>query len=253
MPELPTPTRLSPIRDDHAWHFPDINGYRTHVRLRVWPTNDGGHLVIATDLELGAGLINVAESLVRACVRELGEPVTVVRHYPPYGLPAPNHDSFDVLTPLDAKGIARPKRCTEEILKLLGASVVGFPGDAPPGPADAEAPLVGPQSVQLARLVAASLRLTQTRTTERRPDGYPTKDGPVAGRDLDAISQLRLTAPVLNHLSHFIGEIVVDPGGTAAGANREKKLVKVLEALQKQAWALTELCDELVNEEREQS
>ncbi|MFF3788006.1 hypothetical protein [Streptomyces sp. NPDC001933] len=22
MPDLPTPTRLSPIRDDHAWHFP---------------------------------------------------------------------------------------------------------------------------------------------------------------------------------------------------------------------------------------
>lgn len=50
------------------------------MRLRVWPTNDGGHLVIATDLELGAGLINAAESLVRACVREFGVPVTVVRH-----------------------------------------------------------------------------------------------------------------------------------------------------------------------------
>ncbi|MCP3822090.1 hypothetical protein NLX86_29585 [Streptomyces sp. A3M-1-3] len=253
MPELPTPTRLSPIRDDHAWHFPDINGHRTHVRLRVWPTKEGGHLVVATDLELGAGLINVAESLVRACVREFGPSVTVVRHFTPYTMSAFERDSFDVLTPLDEKGIARPKRCTEEILKLLGASVVGFPGDAPPGPADAEAPVVGPQSVHLARLVAASLRLTQTRVTERRPNGYPTKNGPVAEPDLDAISQLRLTAPVLNHLSHFVGGIVADRDGTAAGAKREKKLARVVEALQKQAWALTELCDELVNEEREQS
>lgn len=179
-------------------------------------------------------------------------PVTVVRHFTPYTMSAFERDTFDML-PLDEKGIARPKRCTEEILKLLGASVVGFPGDAPPGPVDAEASVVGPQSVQMARLVAASLRLTQTRTTERRPNGYPTKSGPVAGRDLDAISQLRLTAPVLNHLSHFIGEIVVDRDGTASGAKREKKLVKVMEALQKHAWELTKLCDELVNEEREQS
>ncbi|WP_310726153.1 hypothetical protein [Streptomyces sp. N2A] len=76
--------------------------------------DDGGHLVIATDLELGAGLINAAESLMRACAREFGPPVTVVRHYPPYGLPAPDHDTFDVL-PLDEKGIARPKRCNAHI------------------------------------------------------------------------------------------------------------------------------------------
>ncbi|MFI5753187.1 hypothetical protein ACIBBE_47010 [Streptomyces sp. NPDC051644] len=250
MPELPALTRLSPIRDDHAWHFPDINGYRTHVRLRVWPTKDGGHLVVATDLELGSGLINAAESLVRACVREFGSTVTVVRHFTPYTMSASERDTFDVL-PLDERGIARPKRCTEEILELLGASVVGFPGDAPSGPADADAPVVPPQSVHLTRLVAASLRLTQNRVTERRPNGYPTKHGSVAGRDLDAISQLRLTAPVLNHLSHFIGEIVIDRDSTAAGAKREKKLVRVIDALQKQAWALTELCDELVNEERE--
>ncbi|MCY0945681.1 hypothetical protein [Streptomyces antarcticus] len=252
MPDLPTPTRLSPIRDDHAWHFPDINGHRTHVRLRVWPTKDDGHLVIATDLELGAGLINAAESLVRACVREFGSPVAVVRHFTPYTMSAFERDTFDVLA-LDEKGIARPKRCTEEILKLLGAGVVGFPGDAPPGPADADTPVVPPQSVHLARLVAASLRLTQTRVTERRPNGYPTKDGPVAERDLDPISQLRLTAPALNHFSHFIGEIVFDRDGTAAGAKREKRLEKVVESLQKQAWVLTELCDELVNEERAQS
>jgi hypothetical protein len=97
------PTRLSPIRDDHAWYFPDIDDHRTHVRLRVWPTKGRGHLTIATDLQLGAGLINAAQSLVRACVREFGEPVTVVRHYPPYVLPASHHDSFDVL-PLDEKG-----------------------------------------------------------------------------------------------------------------------------------------------------
>lgn len=250
MSELPIPTRLSPIRDDHAWSFPDISGNRVHVRLRVWPTKDGGHLVIATDLELGAGLINAAESLVRACVREFGPPVTVVRHFPPYSVTAFEHDSFDVL-PLDEKGVARPKDCTKEILRLLGASVVGFPGDAPPGPADAGAPVVGPQSVQLARLVAASLRLTQTRVTERLPNGYPTKNGPVAERDLDAISQLRLTSPVLNHLSHFVAEIVLDAHGTAAGAKREKKLERIVEALQRQAWELALLCDELVNEERE--
>ncbi|MEU2561843.1 hypothetical protein ABZ626_21275 [Streptomyces longispororuber] len=253
MPELPTVTRQSPIRDDHAWHFPDIEGHRTHVRLQVWPTSDGGHLVIATDLELGADLINVAESLVQACVRKFAPPLTVVRRFTPYTMSAFERDTFDVLTPLDEKGISRPKRCTEKILELLGAGIVGFPRDAPPGPADAEAPVVGPQSVQMARLVEASLRLTQTRTTERRPNGYPTKSGPVAGRDLDAISQLRLTAPVLNHLSHFIGEIVVDRNGTTAGTKRDKRLEKTVEALQKQAWPLTELCDELASEEHEQS
>ncbi|MCW2903051.1 MAG: hypothetical protein JWO67_5316 [Streptosporangiaceae bacterium] len=98
----------------------------------------------------------------------------------------------------------------------------------------------------------AALRLT-SRVTERRPNGYPTKHGPVAELDLDAISQLRLTAPALNHLAHFIGGIVADRDGTATGARREKKLAKVVEALQKHAWELTELCDELVNEEREQS
>jgi hypothetical protein len=76
-------TPESPIRDDHAWHFPDIKDHRTHVRLRVWPTKDGGHLMLATDLQLGAGLVTAAESLVRACVREFGEPVTIARHYPP--------------------------------------------------------------------------------------------------------------------------------------------------------------------------
>ncbi|MCW2903052.1 MAG: hypothetical protein JWO67_5317 [Streptosporangiaceae bacterium] len=79
-------------------------------------------------------------------MREFGPPVTVVRHFTPYTMSAFERDTFEVL-PLDEKGIARPKRCTEEILELLGASVVGFPGDVPPGPADAEAPVVGPQSV----------------------------------------------------------------------------------------------------------
>ncbi|MFI9723944.1 hypothetical protein ACIHFE_30575 [Streptomyces sp. NPDC052396] len=250
MTELPIPTRLTPLRDDHLWSFPDINGYRIHVRLRVWPTKEGGHLVVATDLQLGAGLINAAESLVRACVREFGPQVTVVRHFTPYTMSAFERDTFDAL-PLDEKGVARPKRCTEEILKLLGAGVVGFPGDAPPGPADAGASVVAPESVQLARLVAAVLRLTQTKVTERRPNGYPTKHGPVAERDLDALSRLRLISPVLNHLSHFIGEVVLDPYETRAGAKREKKLERVIETLQEQAWQLQELFDDLVNEERE--
>lgn len=55
-----------------------------------------------------------------------------------------------------------------------------------------------PQSVQTAGLVAASLQLTRNRTTERRPNSYPTKSGPMAGRNRDAVSRLRLTAPVLN-------------------------------------------------------
>lgn len=139
--------------------------------MRVRPTNDGGHLVIATDLALGAGLINAAESLVRACVREFGPQVTVVRHFTAYTMSAFERDKFEVLTPLDEKGIARPKKRTEEVLKLLGAGVVGFPGDAPPGPADADAPLVLPQSVQMARLVAASLRVAQTRVTNWPPKG----------------------------------------------------------------------------------
>ncbi|GAB2891517.1 hypothetical protein [Streptomyces mayteni] len=256
MPEsdvvLPVPARLSPVRDDHAWHFPDISGHRVHVRLRVWPTKEGGHLVVATDLGLGAGLINAAESLVRAARHEFGEDVTAVRHFPPHSMTAFERDTFDVLL-LDDKGVARPRRCTAQVLRLLGASVVGFPGDAPPGPTDATAPIVPPQSVHLARLTAAALRLTQSRATERQPNGYPTQRGPVAEPDLDAISQLRITAPVLQHLAHFIATFVVDHDGTAAGAKREKKLERIIDALNKQAWALTELCDDLVDEERDQA
>ncbi|MFD8262662.1 hypothetical protein ACFV19_27955 [Streptomyces griseoluteus] len=62
MPDLSTPTLPSSIRDDHAWHFPDPNGQPTRARLQVWPTLDGGHLVITTDLELRASLITAAES-----------------------------------------------------------------------------------------------------------------------------------------------------------------------------------------------
>ncbi|MEU4212974.1 hypothetical protein AB0F13_23780 [Streptomyces sp. NPDC026206] len=73
LPSLPVPAPLTPLRDDHAWHFPNDAGHPVHVRLRAWPVKDrGGHLVIGTDLMLG-GLINMAESFHRAVVAEFGE------------------------------------------------------------------------------------------------------------------------------------------------------------------------------------
>ncbi|MEV8334290.1 hypothetical protein [Streptomyces niveus] len=248
---LPIPaTSLSPIRDDHAWAFPDVNGYRIHVRLRVWPTTDGGHLVVATDLELGAGLINAAESLVRAATREFSEPLTVVRHYPAQTLPAPGPDAFDVLE-LDERGRARTRRCTAEILDLLGPSLAGFPGDSPAGPVNATADVIPPQSVQLARILAAALRLTQTRVVERQSNGFPLRYGPVARKDLDPISQLRLVVPALQRLTRFAGDIDLDGAQTSLGAQREKKLAKITDKLYDQAWELTRLCDALIAEERE--
>ncbi|MFI9307032.1 hypothetical protein [Streptomyces triculaminicus] len=79
MPVLPALAQLDPVYDEHAWHFPNVNLHRAHVRLRVWPTVAGGHLVVTTDFMLGGGLVNMAESLVRACVREFGDGMSVVR------------------------------------------------------------------------------------------------------------------------------------------------------------------------------
>ncbi|MFI1154553.1 hypothetical protein [Streptomyces sp. NPDC020817] len=42
----------------HAWRFPHVNGRPVHVRMRAWPTNEGGYLVIATDLMVGGGPVN---------------------------------------------------------------------------------------------------------------------------------------------------------------------------------------------------
>ncbi|WP_331727308.1 hypothetical protein OG871_40005 (plasmid) [Kitasatospora sp. NBC_00374] len=233
---------MTPVRDDHAWYFPNINGYRTHVRLRVWPTKDGSFLVVATDLMLGAGLINSAESLVRAAVREFGSDVTVVRHFPAWTMGAEESDEFDVL-PLDEKGVARPCSCTAEVLELLGAGVTGFPGDAPPRPTDADAAGVAPQSVHLARVVAAGLRLTEKRVVER--DGpMPKKYAPAAAKDLDPLSQLMLMTVGLRHLTHAVDGIALETIDTPDGLKRQKRKERIIEAVFEQVAKLSELCDD---------
>lgn len=245
MPNLPRPTRLSPVSDRHAWPFRDSSGYRIHVRLRVWPTHEGSYLAIATDFQLGAGLINAAESLVRASMQEFGPAVTVVRHFPPYTMSAFERDTFEVLT-LDSRGVARPHQCTAEVLDLLGPGVTGYPGDNAPGPVNTDLPVVPAQSVQLMRLLAAALRLTQHRTLERHDNGYPAAHERVTQKDLDSISHLRLTGAALNHLANFIAEINVNTDGTVAGAKRDKTLRKIIRSLHERTWALSELCDELI-------
>ncbi|MEU2769866.1 hypothetical protein ABZ628_24375 [Streptomyces diastaticus] len=248
---LPAPARLSPVRDDHAWSFPLISGALSHVRLRVWPTKGSGPLAIATDLMLGAGLVNDAEALCRAVIREFGRDAVVVRHFPAWSMLAiDGEDTFHKLT-LDEKGTAHSHTCTREVLDALGPSVLGFPGDTPPAAAEVGAAVVPPQSVHVARILAALLRLTDTRVIERRPDGYPTRKAPVTEADLSPLSHVKLGVAALQGLSHFLGEADVDEFETAAGSKRDKKLAKIVETLQEQAWELAVLGDEMAAERRE--
>ncbi|WP_149563206.1 hypothetical protein [Streptomyces cacaoi] len=249
---LPTPARLSPVRDDQAWPFPIISGGRSHVRLRVWPTKDSeGPLVIATDLMLGAGLVNDAESLCRAVVREFGKDAVVVRHFPAWTMLAiDGEDTFHRLT-LNAQDTAHWHPCTREVLDLLGPSALGFPGDIPPVSAEVGAAAVAPQSAQMARVLAALLQLNENRVIERRPDGYPTRHGPVTERDLPPFSHLQLGTEALRRLTSFLGEANVNAFETTAGSKRDKKLGKIVETLQEQTWELTRLADEMLAEERE--
>ncbi|MFJ9167359.1 hypothetical protein ACIRN5_23655, partial [Lysinibacillus fusiformis] len=144
---------------------------------------------------------------------------------------------------LDEKGVAQPRSCTREILELLGVSVVGFPGDAWPRPADADTAGVPPQSVHLARVVAAGLRLTEKRIVER--DGpRPTKYAPAAAKDLEPLSQLMLTTAGLRHLTHAVDGIVLEAIDTADGLKRQKRKERIIEALFEQVAKLSELCDE---------
>ncbi|MER5984281.1 hypothetical protein [Streptomyces sp. NPDC001787] len=249
--DLPTPARTTPVRDDHAWPFPLSTGGRSHVRLRVWPTRDRpGPLVIATDLMLGAGLINNAESLCRAAHAEFGPHTTVVRHFPAWSMLAiDGEDVFDQLT-LDNRDRARARRCTEQVLDLLGPGVLGYPGDTPPAHAGAGAAAVPPQSTHIARVLAALLRLDETRVIERRPDGYPTRTGPVAEKDLAPLSHLKLGTEALQRLSGFLAEADTNPHQSAAGVKRERQLGKIIHTLHEQTWQLGLLADELAAEER---
>ncbi|MGW0664602.1 hypothetical protein [Streptodolium elevatio] len=248
---LPVPTRQTPSRDDHAWAFRDVSGTRTHVRMRAWPTEDGGHLVVATELQMGGGLINAAEALVRGVVAEFGEPVAVVRHFPAWTMSAFETDVFDLLV-LDERGIAQDHRVTRRLLDLLGAQLLGFPGDTPPKPVDVAAD-VPPQSVHLARIVAAGLRLEQDRVTEREPNGYPLAHGPVAAVDVDAVAQLRLALSAVQHLAHFVDGIDLGDDGTRAGGRRRKMKDRAVEALHRQVSELDAVCRELDFERRDRT
>ncbi|MEF2529427.1 MULTISPECIES: hypothetical protein [Streptomyces] len=234
---LPALAQLDPVRDEHAWNFPNVHGRPVHVRMRAWPTKEGGYLVIATDLMLAGGLVNMAESLCRAAAAEFGALVAVVRHFPAWTMLAHEQDVFDLLV-LDGDGHAHAHRCTEEILDLLGTSVLGFPGDALSDAPEEGSRAVPAQSVQMARLVAAALRLEQHR------------HGTVMDQDLTSVSQLRLGIAGLERLGKFLAETVVDENDTPAGEKRERKLAKIAEVLHEQAWELTYLCDELEAEAR---
>ncbi|MFB6807642.1 hypothetical protein [Streptomyces sp. NPDC056387] len=235
---LPTPAQLSPVRDDHAWHFPNAHRSRLHVRMRAWPTTEGGYLVIATDFMLSGGLVNQAESLCKAVAEEFGDQVTVVRHFPARTMLAHGrHDRFDLLV-LNAEGIAEDHTCTEEILDLLGPSVLGFPGDTPPGPAGDELVRVPSQSLYMARMQAAALRLKQSGI------------GTVVDRDLDSASRLGLGASALERLADFLANALVDNESTEPGDKRERKLEEIVTVLKAQAWELTAFSEQLESEAR---
>jgi hypothetical protein len=156
---IPIPSRLSPVRDEHIWPY-SIGGPKViRVRLRVWPTRDGGYLAIVTDLLTGASIVNTAQQLHQALSAQY-QPVTVVQHYPVGTFVEEHHDRFSQIT-LNDDGNPVWRTCTQEIIDLLGVRVLGYPGDPAPGPADVDEPIVPPASAHLAVLLAASLRLEQ--------------------------------------------------------------------------------------------
>ncbi|MEU9031452.1 hypothetical protein AB0D46_28840 [Streptomyces sp. NPDC048383] len=205
--------------------------------MRAWPTTEGGHLVIATDFMLGGGLVNMAESLCEAAAQEFGDQVAVVRHFPARTMLAHGHDRFDLLV-LNAEGIAETHTCTEEILDLLGPSMLGFPGDTPPGPAGDEVVRVPSQSMYMARVQAATLRLKQSGI------------GTVVDRDLDSASRLGLGASALERLADFLANALVDDEATEPGDKREQKLEEIVTALKSQVWELMTFSDQLESEAR---
>lgn len=205
--------------------------------MRAWPTMEGGYLVIATDFMLGGGLVNMAESLCEAAAREFGDSVTVVRHFPARTMLAHERDRFDLLV-LNMEGIAEIHPCTEEILNLLGPSVLGFPGDTPPGPAGEEVVELPSQSVYMARVQAATLRLRQSGL------------GTIVDRDLDAASRLGLGASALERLADFLAGALVDDEATEPGDEREQKLEEIVAALKSQVWELVAFSDQLESEAR---
>ncbi len=226
---LAVPTRLTPTRDDHLWYFPTSTGHRTRVRMRAWPTDDGGHLVIATDFMLGGGLINKADSFYAAVVREFGDPVTVVRHFPAHTMMASSRDQFEQVT-LDDRSVAHGRTCTSQIVDMLGPRILGFPGDSLPGPVDLAVPAVAPQSVQMARLLAAALRLGQVH-------------GTFIDRDLDQADALVCGHTVLAHFADFLANVDIDDDSTTADHGR--KLERIVTTLKEQAWELLYLHDEI--------
>ncbi|MCZ0984167.1 hypothetical protein O1L60_46250 [Streptomyces diastatochromogenes] len=85
---------------------------------------------------------------------------------------------------------------------------------------------------------------------ERRPDGYPTRTGPVAEKDLAPLSHVKLGTEALRRLAGFLAEADTNPHQSAAGVKRERRLGKIIHTLQEQTWQLGLLADELAAEER---
>ncbi|OIV39349.1 hypothetical protein BIV57_00440 [Mangrovactinospora gilvigrisea] len=226
--ELPSPVRLMPTYDAHVWPFTNALGHLTHVRLRVWPTRGGGHLAIGTDYMLGGGLVNMAESFYAAVVREFGASATVVRHFPARTMLAGRGDKFQLLLEPDERGVSDVWECTEDVVELLGPGVLGFPGDAAPGPGREPGPAA--QSVYLGRLHAALLRLDQVH-------------GTVVPKDVEPADQMTLATTALERLTKYIANIVLDDD-TGGGAERERRLARVVDGLQQQAMQLMFLADE---------
>ncbi|MEU9943406.1 hypothetical protein [Streptomyces lavendulae] len=86
---------------------------------------------------------------------------------------------------------------------------------------------------------------------ERRPDGHPSRKAPVAEAGLSPLSHVKLGVAALRGLLHFLGKADVDEFETTAGGKRDTKLAKIVETLQKQAWELAVLGDEMASEHRD--
>nr|WSX54158.1 hypothetical protein OG409_37760 [Streptomyces sp. NBC_00974] len=203
--------------------------------MRAWLTTEGGHLVVATDFMLGGGLVNMAESLCEAVAQEFGDPVTVVRHFPARTMLAHGRDRFDLLV-LNTEGIAETHTCTEEILGLLGPSVLGFPGDTRPGRGRGRTGAV-PE-----RAHGASTGRDAAAQAERHWDDRG--QGPGLGQPLG------LGASTLERLADFLANALVDDEATGPGDKREQKLEEIVAALKDQAWELMAFSDPLESEAR---
>lgn len=83
---LPLPGVLdphNPLVDEPTWTYPSTcAGGGGVARLRVWPTDQNGHLAIVTEKSMGVSITNAAEDIYTKLAAAHPGPLIVLEHWP---------------------------------------------------------------------------------------------------------------------------------------------------------------------------